>query len=150
MNRAVSFCAAFAALIVGLGAIVHWASHHVSPAVIIYIALVPYSVAMSRLVPKPFWRTWYGQLARPTAMLAVGLAAHLAVKTSTSAFVFLAIGAMPMTYLAYRFDQQAHKICPDCAESVKAKAHICRYCRHEFTASVETPDQSGAGLRAVS
>jgi len=27
------------------------------------------------------------------------------------------------------------KICPQCAESVKAAARICRYCRHDFTGS---------------
>ena len=31
------------------------------------------------------------------------------------------------------------KVCPDCAESVKLAARICRYCRHEFWAEGADP-----------
>jgi hypothetical protein len=31
-------------------------------------------------------------------------------------------------------DDEATKICPQCAETVKAGARICRFCRYEFPA----------------
>lgn len=31
-----------------------------------------------------------------------------------------------------RVAQPETKVCPDCAEEVKAEVKICRYCRHEF------------------
>ena len=33
------------------------------------------------------------------------------------------------------------KVCPDCAETVKADAKICRYCRHEFTPDEPASDR---------
>ena len=35
--------------------------------------------------------------------------------------------------LASSVGDEAMKICPDCAEEIKAAALLCRYCRHDFT-----------------
>jgi hypothetical protein len=41
------------------------------------------------------------------------------------------------------------KICPDCAETVKSAAKICRYCRHSFSVEDQEPqDASGASQNA--
>lgn len=48
-------------------------------------------------------------------------------------------GTLTVTY-EYRDEQQAsnpaadEKVCPQCAETVKAAAKICKHCRHEFEA----------------
>lgn len=34
----------------------------------------------------------------------------------------------------------ARKRCPDCAESVRAEAKICRFCRHEFADAAASPE----------
>jgi hypothetical protein len=45
------------------------------------------------------------------------------------------------------------KVCPDCAETVLADARVCRFCRHEFAASLEQErgpaDLNAAGVQAV-
>ena len=38
------------------------------------------------------------------------------------------------------------KVCPDCAETVKADAKICRYCRHDFTQDEPAAHRPVAGL----
>lgn len=34
-----------------------------------------------------------------------------------------------------------HKQCPDCAETVLANAHICRYCGHRFPGFADSPER---------
>lgn len=41
--------------------------------------------------------------------------------------------APPQHSLLREPSADATKQCPDCAETVKAEARICRYCRHEFS-----------------
>lgn len=40
-------------------------------------------------------------------------------------------------------DTSDEKICPSCGETVRAQAKICRFCRHDFSASL---DASGRGI----
>jgi hypothetical protein len=56
-------------------------------------------------------------------------------------FVYMLVvkpeGSLTVVY-EYRQPQSEEKVCPDCAESVKAAAAVCRFCGHKFRESFET------------
>jgi hypothetical protein len=51
------------------------------------------------------------------------------------------VGAAPLSYRPSPQPAPSTKTCPQCAETIKAAARICRFCRYEFTPT--TVDVSG-------
>jgi hypothetical protein len=50
----------------------------------------------------------------------------------TGAYAYAAVSSLPLVWLAYRLEARRYKACPDCCETVRAGARVCRYCRHAF------------------
>jgi hypothetical protein len=138
MGRFIGFLAGLIAVIAGFGAGLAWLSAHVSPTAVIaagsalYLGAIIYVVGQMELRGGPALRT-YALLVGGTFIAGV-LASSAESAGGAALYVYAAAGAIPVFWVAYDLDKKAHKDCPECGESVKESARICRYCRYEFWA----------------
>ena len=144
-GRTIGFLSALAAVIAAVGTGIGWINSHVSGDTIYFtgLGLLTLSiVAMGLLMNSRGlmgWRYGVRVAAIIVAMVVTGVVAtEIAFESweHITAYVYVALAAIPLFWDAYQLDKEAHKQCPDCCESVKSGASVCRYCRHKFEARV--------------
>ena len=132
MARTLSFLAALIAVIAGLGSALARVMEEGSWEAGVYIGLALYIAAgFAMLLSDRF-------TAAHCAVYAVGglggflSAVLLGEHEVVVAYIYVALGAIPVFWVAYQVDKAGRKECPDCCQAVNAKARICHYCLYEF------------------
>jgi hypothetical protein len=144
-GRTIGFLSALAAVIAAVGIGIGWIHSHVSGDTVYFtgLALLTLSIAVMGLLMhhrRLMGRAYAVRVAAIiAAMVVTGVVAGLVAFDSwehITAYVYVAVAAIPLFWDAYQHDKEAHKQCPDCCESVKSGARVCRFCRHVFAARV--------------
>jgi uncharacterized membrane protein YfcA len=144
VGKIIGFLAALIAVIAGVGSALGWLGKHVDSSAIVVSGLLVatvtamtfYDLVEQRPSGRPRWFV-------PTSFgvaFGVGVLGAVAEDIGRGAlYVYVALVAAPGFWAAYKLDQQRYKECPDCCESVKANARVCRHCRYEFFRASDRP-----------
>ena len=144
-GRTIGFLSALAAVIAAVGTGSGWINSHVSGDTVYFtgLGLLTLSIAvMGVLMNRRRLMGWAYAVrvaAIIAAMVVTGVVAGVVAFDSwehITAYVYVALAAIPLFWDAYQLDKEGHKQRPDCCESVKSGARVCRFCRHEFEARV--------------
>lgn len=90
------------------------------------------SSALGRNLFGERWGSWLGLVAGGALWAAVVPDSGLEVGALAAAVVLVPVSAR--LWRGSRLGQRARglKVCPDCAEEVKAVARVCKHCGHRF------------------
>jgi hypothetical protein len=158
-GRTIGFLSALAAVIAAVGTAIGWLNANVSGETVYFTGLALTAGSVGLMAPLMSSRGLGGWpyavrcAAICAAMAATAVVAGLVAFDSwehVTAYVYVAIAAVPLFWDAYQLDKANHKPCPDCCESVKRKARVCRFCRYEFAPRRGAPSRVDAEATAPS
>jgi hypothetical protein len=137
LGRRLTLMATLIAVTAGFGRGLVWLSENVSTLAVAGCGFVLWCAVLFLVIEGIQGLTWRG-LGRVILIGILGTAAAeefvmWAEPYPLAMYAFTAAGAIPTLWLLDRQDKRAHKKCPDCCETVKAEARVCRYCRHKFS-----------------
>jgi hypothetical protein len=145
------FLASFLSVVAACVALVRWldtqdVSSYVIALVVVTMATALWALTLiieNRASPDIKFRGLRGPWV-PLAFGVAGLAvAYLGfeipiVGVLIAAAVFV-LAAGPLVFDLYEVDKASRKPCPDCCESVKVGARVCRYCGHRWPQAPALP-----------
>jgi hypothetical protein len=135
MTKAVSFLASLAAVVAAALTADKFLSHHPDAVQISGWGAIGIILGIGiSLISEPGDGLYVGILALTTTFGLSMMHLNLHTELLGSKFAFFAGLAVSMGALyAYRQHRKSIKCCPDCAESVKAHANVCRHCHYRFS-----------------
>lgn len=156
--KAGAFVTSAVGVVGGIGTSTAWLKANVSPraAHLAALGILIVSAGIVALLALPLWRsappaseiTSHGRWPSAghyklwhwlvfTGVLALAMlsnAEFISPRTSgnvadyITAYFYVSLAAIPIFWLLYQRDKEAHRECPMCCERIKARARICRYC----------------------
>jgi hypothetical protein len=110
-----------------------WLQHHVSNHAIVLVGAAFFVASMAIIgasVSKPSI-AWKLLLTLIGGVGSGALAASLEHNVIGS-YAYVTATALPIVWIAYKHESRRYKECPECCESVRAGARVCRYCHSAF------------------
>jgi hypothetical protein len=139
-TNAAKFITGGAGVVAALGTATGWLGRHGSADLVYYVGLGLLAVGAVVVWVFHFWllkgrRAWHWW-AYIAVMLAVMFLTIAVVRTHAThdvtdyvmAYVYAGLGAIPVFWVSFQWDNANHKECRMCCERIKAKARICRHC----------------------
>ena len=142
MDRAVTFLTRLIAVVAAVGTGLSWLNEHGSPEAVVFCGGALFGLPLCWIIFRKLDRQSFTDPVAFFLLLAtsavVGIGGTLAADAGDPVYLYAyaALGALPTFWVWDMVEkerhEQKHKQCPDCCETVKAKARVCRFCGYEF------------------
>jgi hypothetical protein len=137
IGKALVLAAALVAVVTGVGAGFSWLHHHVSHETFVVwgFCLCAFMWKGVTAFSKQLGVNERIRASAGSIVFNLVIMGELLFWQNDATINYLVVGlgfGIPSVWVLYQFDKLTHKLCPECCETVKVGARICRYCRYEF------------------